>query len=521
MHLDSNWLKLLPAIIVIIIAVLTRNVMLSLIIGIVSCSLIVTNLNIADSGILILRKLIEESQIKSIFAINTKNLPTDHIYTFSFLVVLGIIISLITYTGGMAAYTHFIEKKLKNKRAVESSSLFLSLFFFIDDYLSSLTVGCILKPITDKFKIPRAKLAFLIDTMSNPLCLLAPFSSWTAMIISNMQIAGIQDAFSIYIKAIPFMFYPIFVTTSAFFIVIRKISFGPMAEHELIAHNTNNLFGGKDPISSTEETTNNHGKITDFIVPITTFLILIVTCILYSAAWNPLKNTPDIFWALLAASTLTLLFSITYYFYRAILDFKTIAKSFYHGFNLMKSSMIILLLAWTFASMLRFDLKTGEFLAQALGHGFPAYIFPVIIFLISTITASATGSVWGTIMIMLPIAIPLLQSHPTNYINLLLPTLGGLFSGSISGSHLSLISDATIVASTSAGAHHLDHVTTQLPYIMPAFIATIAALILTGILSNQNLGIVSLILPLTSGLIITFMILFIRNRNFNNKQEKQ
>lgn len=528
-----DFIVLIPPILVLIIAIVWKNVIAALFTGIISAALIAKNYSFIGALKLSFYRIFQETHLDKL--ISNEGSP-DHLFTFLFLVALGIIISLITHTGGITAYTNIIQKKITNKKQTQTTSFLLSLLFFIDDYLNSLTVGCIMRPLADKFSIPRAKLAFLIDSMSSPMCVLIPATSWVAMIITNLQSAGIQesanaeifgDPFAVYLRSIPFMFYPILVIISAFFIVRKNISFGPMFQQEQIAELTGNLFGGKPAIQLRIGQSCSTGSSLDFFIPIGTFIISVFLLILFSGGWSgfggyrPLIQAfqeANIFYALCLGSIITLLFSLCLFFYQGKLTTSGLKEVIIEGFFLMKNSLIVLLLAWTLSTMLKSDLHTGEYLAHLLLKMMPSYMLALTIFLTSTAIASSTGSAWGTVMIMMPLSIPMVIAYTQGsipfspeMIPLLYPILGAMLSGAIAGGHISPISDSTVMSSTSAGSYHLDHLTTQIPYILPAFIGTIIACILSGIFASY--GLLAAFASLIVALFITLGLLLFKDQN--------
>lgn len=534
--MQNSWIVLLPPILVIFVAIIRRNVIISLLTGIISAALIASDFHILKSINLIFCRLVEETDITTWLYTNKS---PDHLYTFAFLIILGIIISLITHTGGITAYSAALAHRLKNKKTVQSMSLLLSLGFFIDDYLNSFTVGSIMRPLTDRFKIPRAKLAFLIDTMSSPLCVIIPASSWVASILTQLEASGVSsqavscttiigDPFNIYISSMIYMFYPILVMISSWVIVRKNISFGSMYTQEKEAEETGNLFGGKKPLELkiTESTT--PGSTIDFILPIGTFIISIFLCLLYSGNWwvfggdhnlfKALANT-NIFSSLFYASILALIISIITFTIQGKFTSNNLKNITISGFDLMKSSLLVLLLAWTFSSLLKNDLETGKYFATLLLSALPAFLVPLMIFTTSAIVVAVTGSAWGTISVMMPLAIPIIVTFSgsaspitISQAYLLYPVIGALISGSIAGGHISTISDSTVVSATSSGCYHLDHFITQLSYVIPVIIGTIIALIIIGLFASYS-PIIVVPAAFASGLLADLAILFIRNKN--------
>lgn len=531
--MDNSYLVLLPPILVLIVAVYSRSVILSLLTGIISSGLIATKFSLINTASLISRRLLEESNIANLYYGGS----LDHLYTFGFLVTLGIIISLITHTGGMAAYSRALEPKLKNKKATESTSLLLSLTFFLDDYLSSLTVGSIMRPLTDHFKIPRAKLAFLLDSMSSPLCVLIPASSWVALIVTQLKNSGVSEnpdtliyaePFQVYIYSILYMFYPILLIISAWFIVRKRISFGPMHYQEIEAQKTGNLFGGKEPLTLRISGSKHSGSILDFILPIAIFLISFMSFLLYSGNWiyfggdkTALKAIQEgnAILALFIASLISLSLSVIYYSTQNKIRLKDLSQLTVDGFYLMKNSLIVLLLAWTLGSLLQKDLGTGTYLAQLLLKAMPALLLPLMIFITAILIAASTGSAWGTIAILTPLAIPsvvaFVQQAPPislDQASLIYPVVAALISGSIAGGHISPISDSTIMSSTSSGTYHLDHIATQIWYVIPVIIGSCVGLLISGLGTNLN-QLIILPIAFIISILITGSILYFRNKN--------
>lgn len=534
----NTWLVIIPAVIVLGTAIITRKVILSLIMGILSASLIAVNFSPIKAVGLITKRLLDQTHLKNIFLQNQS--PT-HLYTFGFLICLGIIISLITITGGVSAYSKLIEPKLKNKKNVETTSLILSSMLFLDDYLNSLIVGCVIRPLTDKFKIPRAKLAFLLDALSAPLCVLFPASSWTALILTELKTSGISsevtsstllisDVFKAYLNSILFMFYPIILIANVWLIVRRQLSFGPMKDQEEIAEKSGNLFNNKEPIEVKLESCKSTGSIWDFIIPIFSFLSFTIIFLLYLGNWsiyspiktffNAILNTNPLL-ALFMASLLSLIISILYLTLNKKISSNELVQAIQGGFNLMKNSLIVLLLAWTLGSILEQDLQTGQYLANLLIQTIPALLLPAMIFISSIIISASTGSAWGTIAIMMPLSIPATVTFTNLPIPILIdqapliyPVIGALISGAIAGGHISPISDSTVMAATSAGSYHIDHLITQLAYVIPAIISSMLSLTITGIITKHyhiDKNLIALI-SLVSGIIFSSLIIILSSK---------
>jgi Na+/H+ antiporter NhaC len=511
----------------------TRNVLLSLAGGVLTAAAIASNFSPVATVSLAIQRIIEETHITSIFSGGS----LDHVYTFSFLILLGVLIQLMNHSGGIRAYTNFLLQFIKTPRAAQQTSLALSTTLFIDDYVNNLTVGAIMRPVTDHFKIARAKLAFLLDSMSGPLCMLVPASSWVAFILAQMQASGISSPLSqagslinddplfVYLACIPYLFYPLLIVFSAWLIVSCGFSYGAMADFEKTAQQTGNLYGGKTPLHKTGQVAEQfQGTLLDFILPIVTFISCFIIAVFYSGKSALLGGTAgfmqtlqqaDPFWSLFIASIIAVCVTIALFVYHNPRHMHYIPVTFYDGFMLMKNSLLVLLLAWTLSTLLKNDLQTGTYLASLLPTDLSVSYLPVIIFILCLIISASTGSVWGTIALMLPITIPLyynIAAASPTLLNNLYPLLGALFSGSVAGSHFSPISDAMIMTSFSAGCYHLDHVRTQISYASNALMGSVAGfLVITLLPTTLSYGL-TVCISLFTAFFVTTSLLIIRSK---------
>lgn len=525
--MTHSWIVLLPPLFVITCTIMTRNVIASLTLGILSASFIATNYAPLESIVYAAQTVV------NVF------LGPDKLYLFSFLILLGTVIEMITDAGGISAYTQTLGRYISSKKSTQTASLALSTSFFLDDYFNSLTVGSIMRPLTDIMKIPRVKLAFLINSMSSSLCLIVPASTWVAMILGQLQIAGISDSFSVnsiiqadpyevYIRTVPYLFYPLFSVFSAWFIVRRSIAFGSMQEYEAIAEKTGNLFGGKEPLEHHVQPEKDRGSLLSFIIPIGTFICSLIFFILRSGDaavvggskrfFEALQGV-DSFWALFMTGITTACVTIIYFLLSQTLSYKNILSNSWRGFQLMKNSIIVLLLAYVLSTIVIKDLHADVYLSQTISDTLPLATIPVIIFIIATITTASIGSAWGTIAILLPLTIRTLSGFaPMTSHNLLVeeipyffPSLGALLAGSVAGSHFSPLADGAIIASTSARCNLLDHIKTQISYLAPALIASVIAFALIGFLGSET-TIVHYLTALSMGLIIIVTTLLFANK---------
>lgn len=530
---------LVPPVIVLILSLRTKKILESLCAGILAAALIATNYSLMSSIKLIAGKLWKLTDLHDLVTL-TGNF--ENLFLFGFLLLLGIFISLISHGGGTQAYSEFINTKIKSRTSVETSSLLLSFFCIIDDYFSILTVGAAMRPIAKTFSIPYVKLAFLINTMGPSLCVLSPITSWTAMLLAQLSHAGVStcssnspliicDPFTIYMNIIPYIFYSFIIVCSTWIIVRKQLSFGPMAHHEQIAQTTGNLHGGKDPINHLEEydVTTQKNSLIDFLLPI--FLLIVGVCfnVLYTGKFfhgsdlAHVISQANMYYSLCIGTFYALTLTLLWYTWSGKITRSKIKKIILSGCILMAQSIVMLLLANMFSDFIKNDLHTGDYVGGLLSDIISLPYVPCIFFIISLILSAATGSSWGAIAIMVPLALPILikLEHvqtpvDISYLQILFPALGAILSGSVAGTHVSPLADNMIMSSLSTGSHHLDHVKTQTWYVIPAIIASAISFLVVGLLSEWHQGLAlfaSLFLgiALTIGLLVLFYF-FDRNK---------
>lgn len=543
--MELSWLSLLPPVITLTLAFTTRRIVSSLLCGIGISAFIATEFAPYTAIKLTVFRMITTSEISNLSSLESF-CKSESLFMFLFLIFLGIIITLVGHSGGATAYGNFCkEKLLKHTNAdqkVQTSSLFLSSLLALDDYFSSFTVGSVMQPLTDTYKIPRIKLAFLIDSMAAPLCALFPLSSWGAAIVTQLGQSGINETIQkttiisnsplmVYLTSIPFIFHSFFIMISAFFIIKMKISFGPMHQHEQIAKQTGNLFAGKEGIAqrvrnATEENKKN-ASLFDFVFPIITLFILVIAAILYTGNWNGFGGENNLFNACIKAppmlglfigSGITLIATLILFLGKQKVTIYELPSIFKDGSKLMLSTIMMLILAWTLGSFMRTDLLTGAYLASIMPTNMPVELLPVLFSLLSALTSFSIGSAFGTMAIMFPIAVPMLLSLlnttiPIDAIQIpmLFPLLGGIVSGSVLGDHISPIADVTLLASSSAGAYHLDYIYAQFYYAIPVGCGTTLAFLLAGFTNHIGLW-YSLIISFSLGLATALSILWYLNK---------
>jgi tetracycline resistance efflux pump len=525
--MSNSWIVILPPLIVLGLAAWTHNVIRSLLIGIAAAALIATDFSPLSALNLIKNVIIKVASL-------------DNIYLFIFLIILGILIEMMTHAGGIMASTNFLKKYVRDGRQAETTSLILSNIFILDDYLNGLIVGAIMKPLMDTFRIPRAKLAFLLNSISSPICVLIPVTSWVAITLAYFQTNRLSDRLQdnpvifadplyTYLQIIPFIFYSIFIIISAWFIVRNNIAFGAMKKYEQEALETGNLYGGKNPIrQSAPIEEKNHGSMWAFFIPLGTFIATIILGILYSGDSILLGGTKPIMvalreaaplWSLFVGSLVALTVTTIYYLIQNYISIQKIFINVREGLELTRNSIIILFLAYVFGALLIDYLDVGTYLATTVAAVMPLALLPVVTFLVGTAITASTGSSWSTIAIMIPIMIGILSSLATGTapftiaaVPQFFATMGALLSGAVAGAHMSPITDSTVMSSTASGCYHLDHVKTQIAYSMPALIGTSVGFIIMGLMGNQT-TFMGYFISFFSGLITTLGILWYKNQN--------
>lgn len=455
-NMHATFWALVPPIIAIGLALITKEVYTSLFIGIVVGALFYANFNVE----LALNTMMTDGFIKKLS-------DSGNVGILIFLVILGIMVQLVNKAGGSAAYGAWAGKRIKTKTGAQLSTFALGVLIFVDDYFNCLTVGSVMRPITDRHKISRAKLAYLIDATAAPICMIAPISSWAA------AVTGVVEGYNgleLFIRAIPYNFYSLLTIVMIITISLMKFDFGPMRVHEENAEKGDLYTTPDRPYANAEEEeTSSRGKVYDLLIPI---LVLIVCCVfgmVYTGGFfegesfiNSFANS-DASYGLAIGSGVSLVFAFVYFMLRRVITFKEFAEAIPRGFAAMVPAILILTFAWTLGGMTEL-LGADAYVAglvEGSAAGFQMFL-PAIVFLVACGLSFATGTSWGTFGILLPIVVAVLDiSNP-----LLIITVSACLAGAVCGDHCSPISDTTIMASTGAQSNHVNHVSTQLPYAL-------------------------------------------------------
>ena len=466
--------SLLPPIIAIALALITKEVYSSLFVGIIVGGMLYSNFSFEGT----LTHAFNDGIVASLA-------DAYNVGILVFLVILGIMVMLMNKAGGSAAFGRWASEHIKSRAGAQLATIALGVLIFIDDYFNCLTVGSVMRPVTDKSNISRAKLAYLIDATAAPVCIIAPVSSWAAAVSSYVSEG---NGLALFIKAIPFNFYALLTIVMMIFLALTGLEFGPMAKHEKNAKEKGDIFSGmKDMSAAANETANPNGRVLDLVLPI---VVLIVSCVIgmiYSGGFFGGESFIDAFSnsdasvGLMLSSAVTLIITVVYYLLRRILSFKQIAESIPEGFKSMVPAILILTFAWSLKAMTD-SLGAKQYveaLVNSSAAGFKSFL-PAIIFLIACFLSFSTGTSWGTFGILIPITLGVFPlTDPLGVV-----CVSACMAGAVCGDHCSPISDTTIMASAGAQCDHVTHVATQLPYAMTVAGVSFFAYIIAGLVPN-------------------------------------
>lgn len=497
--LHATFWALVPAIVAIGLALITKEVYSSLFIGILMGGLLYSGFQF-------------ETTITHIFSDGIIGVLSDsyNVGILVFLVILGAMVSLMNKAGGSAAFGQFAANHIKNRVGAQLATILLGVLIFIDDYFNCLTVGSVMRPVTDKFKVSRAKLSYLIDATAAPVCIIAPISSWAAAVTGFVE--G-EDGFSIFIRAIPYNFYAILTIVMMVGMVLMKTEFGKMMEHEKNAARKGDLFTtqGRPYENAKEEKINARGGVVDLLIPIAALIVCCVIGMIYTggffegAGFVEAFSNSDASLGLTLGSFFGLIVTIVLYQIRRVLSFKECMESIPEGFRAMVPAILILTFAWTLKAMTD-SLGAKEFVAGVVQSSAGAFMnfLPAIIFLVGCFLAFATGTSWGTFGILIPIVVAVFQNGDQQ---MMIMSISACMAGAVCGDHCSPISDTTIMASAGAQCEHVNHVTTQLPYAVLAAAVSFVTYIVAGFVKSAWIA-----LPV--GIVLMVAVLFaLRNRN--------
>lgn len=505
---SSVW-SLLPPVIAIVLALITKEVYSSLFIGIVAGALLYANGNLE---LMMNTLLFASGEDGSAYGMVAKLSSSGNVGILIFLVILGIMVALMNKVGGSAAFGKWASTHIKSRVGTQLATMVLGVLIFVDDYFNCLTVGSVMRPVTDRQKISRAKLAYLIDATAAPVCIIAPVSSWAAAVTSSVPEGSGINGFSMFLKTIPYNFYALGTLLMIVVISLMKFDYGPMKLHEDNAAK-GDLFTTKErPYGDdTDDTVESNGKVMDLVIPV---VVLIASCVfgmIYTGGFFKGESFINAFAnavaseGLVIGSLITLIFTFCFYMIRGVITFKEFTDCIPEGFKAMIAPVLILTLAWTLSGMTNL-LGASTFVETIVTNSAGALkmFLPAIIFLVAVFLSFSTGTSWGTFGILIPIVCPLFANAGTE--EMLVISIAACLSGAVCGDHCSPISDTTIMASAGAHSDHVNHVSTQLPYAMTVAVVAFVGYLLAGIMGYLTESSITLItLPITLVLMITVL----------------
>ena len=465
----GTWWSLVPPLLAIVLALVTKEVYSSLFIGVAMGALLYTGFHPWNAFV-------------AFFDI-MKNSMNLNILIFD--VLLGMIIVLMSKSGGSAAYGKWAGTKIKSKKSAMLATTGLGVLIFVDDYFKCLTVGSVMRPVTDRFKVSRAKLAYIIDATAAPVCIIAPISSWAAAVNSYVpEDAGISG-FQLFLRTIPYNLYAILTLLMVFTIILTGLDFGLMKKHEKNAA-AGDLFtsGGEEFDQVKEEEISSNGKVIDLVLPV---LVLIGTAIGAMIYTGFLGGATDVVTAfsgcdaetsLIFATLITVMFMLVLYLPRKVITFKGFMDSFVEGFKMMIPAIGILIFAWSLKGM-GDALEIASFVENLVGSNASASVLlPAILFLVAIFLSFSTGTSWGTFAILVPIAIAMFPG--ADNMQMMIIAVASVLSGAVCGDHVSPISDTTVMSSAGAQSNHINHVTTQMQYAVVVAVVSAIGYVIAG-----------------------------------------
>lgn len=410
-----------------------------------------------------------------------------------FLVVLGIIVVLMNKAGGSRAYGEWAAAHIKGRRGVALSTFFLGVLIFVDDYFNCLTVGSVMRPITDKHNISRSKLAYLIDSTAAPICIIAPISSWAAAVSGTVE--GV-NGISLFINTIPYNLYAFLTILMVIFISVSDTDYGPMKIHEDNAKNGDIFTTQNNTYEQDAQPVTERGRVIDLILPVAVLIVFCVVGMIYTGGFfsgtdfvTAFANC-DAAYGLSLGSISALIVIIAYYMFRRVLKFNECMDSIAAGFKQMVPAILILTFAWTLKTMTN-HLEAGAFVSGVVQSATAlSVLLPVILFVVAIGLAFATGTSWGTFGILIPIVTSVFESELANVSqtgeipSMVIICISACLAGAVCGDHCSPISDTTIMASTGAQCDHVNHVSTQLPYALTVAAVCVVGYLLSGFVHN-------------------------------------
>ena len=482
----ATFWALLPPIIAIVLALITKEVYSSLFIGILTGGLIYSNFNF-------------ETTVVHVFKDGFIDTVADsyNIGIIIFLVLLGALVAMMNKTGGSAAFGRWTAKHIKTRTGAQLATIALGVLIFVDDYFNCLTVGSVMRPVTDAKKISREKLSYLIDATAAPVCIIAPISSWAAAVAGFAKGAGAESGMSLFVQAIPYNFYALLTIVMMIFLAFSKFDYGPMAKFERAAKESDSVAKLEKLTEKAEEKANEKGKVIDLIIPVVFLIIACVIGMIYSGGFftdgeDGYKNfitafsNSDASVGLVFGSFITIIFAVIYFICRRVISFKDCMGAIPEGFNAMTPAILILVCAWTLKTMT--DSLGAKIFISDIIQGQAAglqMMLPAIIFLIAVGLSFSTGTSWGTFGILIPIVLSVFSAADGQ---ITIIAVSACMAGAVCGDHCSPISDTTIMASAGGQCDHVNHVSTQLPYALTVAGVSFVTYIIAGFVETAAIA---------------------------------
>ena len=478
--LYATFWSLVPPLVAIVLALISKEVYSSLAIGLIFGGLLASGFNFEGT-----MKAIFEKGFVSVLS------SAYNVGILIFLVILGMVVALMNKTGGSDAFGKWASKRIKTRVGAQLMSILLGCLIFIDDYFNCLTVGSVMRPVTDKHQVSRAKLAYLIDATAAPVCIISPISSWAAAVTGFVD--G-EDGFALFIKAIPFNYYALLTIVMMIVITIWKFDFGPMKLHEENAKKGDLFTTGEEKFDELDRGSHKDGKLIDMLFPIVSLIICCVIGMLYTggifsgAGIIEAFSNCDASVGLSMGSFVSLIITLIFYIARGSLKFTECMDCLPAGFKAMVPAILILTFAWSLKSITDV-LGAKEFVATMMEHSASGMqlLLPAIIFVVAVCLAFSTGTSWGTFGILIPIVVAVFAGKDSQ---MMIISISACMAGAVCGDHCSPISDTTIMASAGAQSNHINHVNTQLPYAMLVAAVSFVSYIIAAFIKNAVLSLI-------------------------------
>ena len=465
----GTWWSLVPPLLAIVLALVTKEVYSSLFIGVAAGALLYSGFHPWNAFV-------------SFFEIMKSSMNLNILI---FDVLLGMIIVLMSKSGGSAAYGKWAGSKIKSKKSAMLATTGLGVLIFVDDYFNCLTVGSVMRPVTDRYKVSRAKLAYIIDATAAPVCIIAPISSWAAAVNSYVPDDAGITGFQLFLSTIPYNLYAILTLVMVLFLIIANFDFGLMKVHEKNAEKGDLFTSGREEFEQVkEEEISSGGKVMDLVLPVLVLIVSAIGAMIYTGFLGGATDIVTAFsgcdaeTSLIFATMVTVFFMMLLYLPRKVVTFKGFMDSFVEGFKMMIPAIAILIFAWSLKGM-GDALEISTFVRNVVGSNASAsVILPAILFVVAVFLSFSTGTSWGTFAILVPIAIAMFPGNED--LQMMIISVSAVLAGAVCGDHISPISDTTVMSSAGAQSNHINHVTTQMQYAAVVAVISFIGYIIAG-----------------------------------------